>query len=124
MGIFFIIIAIVVLTAWIASISMLISVIKAKGSRFDSTLIYWFVGLFASPIVLGLYAIALPAKDKKHLCAESQYRVSVKLKEGDEEQREYWTCPECGKSWYIKNGAIKSAFCGNDECGIKVMLDR
>lgn len=117
-------VSLVVLMAWLFSISMFISIIKSKGSPFDSSLIYWFVGLFASPIVLGLYAVALPNKAAIGSHTEHKYHVSVKLKDKDGVKREYWTCPECSKNWYVKSSSIKNAVCGNDECKTKVVLDR
>ncbi|MEG0580018.1 MAG: hypothetical protein RR490_08890, partial [Niameybacter sp.] len=123
-GTVLIIIAAVVLLAWLASIAMFIAVIKTKGNPLDSTILYWFIGLFASPIVLGLYAVALPNKGVISSHVEHKCHVSVQLKDKDGVEREYWTCPECGKSWYVKSNSITSAVCGNDQCGIKVMLDR
>ncbi len=74
MGIFIsllmLLIAIVVLVAWVMSISLIINAIKAKGYEKITTGTLWFIGIFASPIVLGLYAVALPEKreaiDKTH----------------------------------------------------------
>lgn len=57
-------IAVAVLVAWIMSISLIINAIKAKGYDQITTGTLWFIGIFASPMVLGLYAIALPEKGK------------------------------------------------------------
>lgn len=57
--------AIIVLVPAIAcliGISMLIDAGRAKGYKFDKTFLLWFVGIFATPIVLGLYIVALPDK--------------------------------------------------------------
>ena len=54
-----IVLFIVVLIAWLLSISMLIDAGKSKGYSFEKTGLLWFVGIFASPIVLGLYINAL-----------------------------------------------------------------
>lgn len=54
------------LIAWIISISKLIEAYRKKTENDInvSTGILWFMGLFASPIVLGLYICALPSKQK------------------------------------------------------------
>lgn len=54
------VVAIVVLVAWILAISKLVSFANAKGH--SDAGILWFVGLFASPIVLGLIVCAMPDK--------------------------------------------------------------
>ena len=67
MGIFLIMLAIVVCTivAWIMSISMFIDAARAKGYKMKKTGVIWFVGIFATPIVAGLYVNALPNKNKE-----------------------------------------------------------
>lgn len=32
-------------------------------------------------------------------------------------------CPDCGKNWYVKDGA-SGACCGNEGCDCMVVLDR
>ena len=59
-GVVILVIAIVVLVAWILAISKLVSFANAKGHSDTGTL--WFIGLFASPIVLGLIVCAMPEK--------------------------------------------------------------
>lgn len=61
------IIAIVVLAAWLVSISKLIEIYtqKHKDGESASTGILWFIGIFASPIVLGLYVCALPDSSQR-----------------------------------------------------------
>lgn len=67
MGIFLIMLAIVVCTivAWIMSINMFIDAARAKGYKMKKTGVIWFVGIFATPIVAGLYVNALPNKNKE-----------------------------------------------------------
>lgn len=48
--------------AWYYAISMFIEIIKNKKSSKVSTGTLWFVGIWASPFVLGLYAVSLPDK--------------------------------------------------------------
>lgn len=67
MGNFLIMLAIVVCTivAWIMSINMFIDAARAKGYKMKKTGMIWFVGIFATPIVAGLYVNALPNKNKE-----------------------------------------------------------
>ena len=67
MGNFLIVLAIVVCTivAWIMSINMFIDAARAKGYKMKKTGVIWFVGIFATPIVAGLYVNALPNKNKE-----------------------------------------------------------
>lgn len=67
MGYFLIMLAIVVCTivAWIMSINMFIDAARAKGYKMKKTGVIWFVGIFATPIVAGLYVNALPNKNKE-----------------------------------------------------------
>ena len=55
---FWVIVGILFLIAEIMSIVKLIDVAKDKGC--GGTGLLWFIGLFASPIVLGLYVASLP----------------------------------------------------------------
>lgn len=53
----------VLLTAFVISliaISLLVDAAKAKGFHRNDAGTLWFVGIFASPIVLGLYTASLP----------------------------------------------------------------
>lgn len=67
MGNFLIMLAIVVCTivAWIMSINMFIDAARAKGYKMKKTGVIWFVAIFATPIVAGLYVNALPNKNKE-----------------------------------------------------------
>ena len=53
-------IPVAVLVAFCFAIQMMIDAAKAKGYAMDKTGLIWFVGIFATPIVVGLYVNALP----------------------------------------------------------------
>lgn len=53
------------IVAWIMSINMFIDAARAKGYKMKKTGVIWFVGIFATPIVAGLYVNALPNKNKE-----------------------------------------------------------
>ena len=56
-----VLVAIVLIVAWIMAIMSLIDAAEAKGwYKNEGTGKLWFIGLFASPIVLGLYVASLP----------------------------------------------------------------
>lgn len=60
---FILIVGIITFVAWIISIDMFIQAAKEKGYHTDGgTGKLFFVGLFASPLVLGLYTASLPDK--------------------------------------------------------------
>ena len=53
----------VLLTAFVISliaISLLVDAAKAKGFHRNDAGVLWVIGIFASPIVLGLYTASLP----------------------------------------------------------------
>lgn len=54
------VIPIVMLVAWLLAINLLIKVGEAKGHALSNKGLLWFIGIFATPIVVGLYIIALP----------------------------------------------------------------
>ena len=58
--IFMFIIGAIALVAWIVAIDLLIKAGKAKGYAMKNTGALWFVGIFATPIVVGLYIASLP----------------------------------------------------------------
>lgn len=69
---FMIVILVLVLAAFLASISLFIKVAKIKGYfEHGGTGLLWFIGIFATPIVVGLFTASLPdlrdqkAKQKK-----------------------------------------------------------
>lgn len=45
---------------WVETIGFMIRASQAKGFHRDSSASLWFIGLFASPIMLGLYTASLP----------------------------------------------------------------
>lgn len=57
-GLFFIMI--LMLCAWILAIEKLINAARMKGHCKEGSGALWFIGLFASPLVLGLYTASLP----------------------------------------------------------------
>lgn len=67
LSIFMIIIMILVLVAFLASIALFINAAKEKGHyEHGGTGILWFIGIFATPIVVGLYTASLPdLRDQK-----------------------------------------------------------
>lgn len=60
----FFFLAAVVLIAWLMAISLFIQAIDDKGYSSQNTGKLWFVGIFATPIAVGLYAAALPNKEQ------------------------------------------------------------
>lgn len=54
------IIGAIALVAWLVAIDLLIKAGKAKGYAMKNTGALWFVGIFATPIVVGLYIASLP----------------------------------------------------------------
>ena len=60
MGFVTIAIAIIVLIAWIISVYMFVERAKEKNPKITGTGSLWFMGIFASPVVLGLYVISRP----------------------------------------------------------------
>ena len=64
-GLIFTILIIVVIAAWIRAISLFIDAAKEKGYYEDGKVgDLWFIGIFATPITVGIYTTALP--DKRH----------------------------------------------------------
>lgn len=51
------------LGAWLLAISLFAKIAKEKGYFEDGAGILWFMGIFATPIVAGLYVLALPDKN-------------------------------------------------------------
>lgn len=56
------IVAIVVLVAWLVATEMFIDLAQKKDPQFYRTGMLWFVGIFATPIVVGLYVCAMTDK--------------------------------------------------------------
>lgn len=57
-----VIVLIFVLCAWLAAIALFIGVRKDKGYSSEGEWLLWVIGIFATPIVVGLFVIALPDK--------------------------------------------------------------
>ena len=55
-----VIVPLVMLAAGIVALSHFIELGQKKGCIEEETGVYWFIGLFASPLVLGLYVAAAP----------------------------------------------------------------
>ena len=65
----FLIIWVCVLIAWLASINLFVKLAREKGycqgknGEMVSAGLLWFIGIFATPLVLGIYVAALPNKN-------------------------------------------------------------
>lgn len=49
-----------VLVAWLLAINLFIKVGAEKGYAMENKGLLWFIGIFATPIVVGLYIASLP----------------------------------------------------------------
>lgn len=58
-----IVIAFMAFCVWLLAIHSFVEVVKMKGHHQEGATTLWLIGLFASPIVLGLYAAALPDRN-------------------------------------------------------------
>ncbi len=58
-----IVIAFMAFCAWLLAIHSFVEIVRMKGHHQESAGTLWLIGLFASPIVLGLYAAALPDRN-------------------------------------------------------------
>ena len=56
----FVIIVVIALAARVVAINLLIKAGRAKGYSMENAGILWFVGIFATPILVGLYIASLP----------------------------------------------------------------
>ena len=56
----FFIIVVIALAARVVAINLLIKAGRAKGYAMENAGILWFVGIFATPILVGLYIASLP----------------------------------------------------------------
>lgn len=65
------IVALLIIIAYFTAIFMLIKAIRIKGHHQQGAAILFFLGFFASPIVLGLYAAALPNCTSANMTASS-----------------------------------------------------
>ena len=57
-----ILVLIAMVVAGLMAIDLFINLAREKGHKLDNSGMLWFIGIFASPIVLGLYVAALPSK--------------------------------------------------------------
>lgn len=55
-------ICLVVLVAWLMAINLFINAAREKGYHRKSSGLLWFIGIVTTPIMVGLYAAALPDK--------------------------------------------------------------
>lgn len=78
-GILFFIVGIVMLIAWLMAVSKLVELAKDKGHFKDGTGMLWFMGIFASPIVLGIYVIALPDLHAKKQLEQKPQAAAAEL---------------------------------------------
>ena len=55
---------VVVIAAWIVSIDLFLKVGAAKGYTMDNKGLLWFIGIFATPLSVGIYVASLPDLSK------------------------------------------------------------
>ena len=78
MAVLIIILAILVLIAWIMAIDLFIGAAKEKGYyKEGGAEILWFIGIFATPIVVGIYTSSLPDKRGREIVANTSGSSSV-----------------------------------------------
>lgn len=65
-ALFYFCVFVAVIAAWLIAIRLLIQSGEAKGYSMDNRKLLWFVGIFATPIVVGLYVISLPDKSSQN----------------------------------------------------------
>lgn len=58
------------IAAGLVAISLFVDLAKEKGHYRDDANILWFIGIFASPVVLGIYVMALSGKNSKESFAD------------------------------------------------------
>lgn len=79
---FLITVLVLILVAWLLSIDLLIDAGKAKGYSMANSGKLWFIGIVATPLVVGLYVAALP--DNRRIVFEQGSRQSSGLASGDD----------------------------------------
>lgn len=62
--------AVAMIVAGFVAISLFVDLAKEKGHYRDDANILWFIGIFASPVVLGIYVMALSDKSSKVFSAD------------------------------------------------------
>lgn len=70
-------ITIAVLVAWLMAINLFAKIARSKGYYKDGAGILWFIGIFATPIVVGIYVAALPDKRQAGTLTQGGVPVSV-----------------------------------------------
>lgn len=73
-GFLFPLLIVLVFVAWLLAIYLFVKAAKDKGYYQDDSaqvLLLWFIGIFASPIVVGLYVSSLPDKRVQQSIAQS-----------------------------------------------------
>lgn len=61
----FFLVIVLMIAAGLVAINLFVDLAKEKGHYRDDANILWFIGIFASPIVLGIYVMALSNKSSK-----------------------------------------------------------
>lgn len=61
----FFLVLVAMVAAGLVAISLFVDLAKEKGHYRDDANVLWFIGIFASPIVLGIYVMALSNKSSK-----------------------------------------------------------
>ena len=61
----FFLVLVAMIAAGLVAISLFVDLAKEKGHYRDDANVLWFIGIFASPVVLGIYVMALSNKSSK-----------------------------------------------------------
>ena len=70
-------ITVAVLVAWLMATNLFIKIARAKGYYKDGAGLLWFIGIFATPIVVGIYVAALPDKRQAGTLTQGGVPVGV-----------------------------------------------
>lgn len=66
----FFLVLVAMIAAGLVAISLFVDLAKEKGHYRDDANVLWFIGIFASPVVLGIYVMALSNKSSKASSAD------------------------------------------------------
>lgn len=66
----FFLVLVAMIAAGLVAISLFVDLAKEKGHYRDDANALWFIGIFASPVVLGIYVMALSNKSSKASSAD------------------------------------------------------
>lgn len=66
----FFLVLVAMIAAGLVAISLFVDLAKEKGHYRDDANVLWFIGIFASPVVLGIYVMALSNKSPKASSAD------------------------------------------------------